>query len=70
MKTQSQNNIILNHLRNGHTITAIEALGSYGCLRLAARVRDLQECGVKIKSQMVKVRTGKRVALYSLDNEA
>ncbi len=60
----SQTIDILNHLKR-KPITPLEALHSYGCLRLAARVADLRESGHIIETTMVK-HNGKRFAQYSL----
>jgi len=60
----SQLTKILKHLRK-KPITAIEALNSYGCFRLAARISDLREKGYTIEKTMVE-RSGKRFAKYRL----
>ena len=66
MNTQSQTAKIRAHLESGKTITALEALSLYGCLRLSGRIYDLtHDEGLNIDSQMVN-RNGKRVAEYSL----
>ena len=39
----SQN--ILEWLTNGHTLTPLEALKRFGCLRLSARIHDLRAAG-------------------------
>jgi len=66
---ESQNKQILSHLRS-QTITAFEALQLYGCLRLAARIKDLREGGNEINTVMVEVANGKRIAEYTLIKEA
>ena len=47
-------------------ITAIDALREAGCFRLAARISDLREAGYDIKSEMIALDNGKRVARYTL----
>jgi len=43
MKTkESQTRQIAKHLKNGHSITAIQALRLYGCMRLASRINDIK----------------------------
>lgn len=64
--TVSQANAILDYMSKGHTITGIEALNLFGCFRLPARIADLKKVGHKIKSEMVKLTNGKRVAQYTL----
>jgi hypothetical protein len=65
----TQSDQILTHLRSGKTITALEALNRFSCLRLAARVRDLRADGHDIRSQMVKLASGKKVASYRLASQ-
>ena len=36
----NQSEMILSHLKRRGTITPMQALGNYGCFRLAARVKD------------------------------
>lgn len=66
MEKQSQNQQIKSHLQSGKSITALEALQRFGCLRLSGRIYDLtHEHGLNIRSKMVE-RNGKRVAEYKL----
>lgn len=62
----SHRECIFRHLTIHGTITPMEALRYYGCLRLGARIYDLKQQGVAITSSMIPTRTGKRVAQYSL----
>jgi len=65
----SHNTMIAVHLKTYGSITAMEALNQYGCMRLAARILDLKEQGMRIDTltQQVKTRNGKaRVAEYIL----
>jgi hypothetical protein len=43
---------ILNHLKSGKTLTPLEALQMFGCLRLAARVHDLRNEGWPVLKEM------------------
>lgn len=61
----SQCSDILAHLKRG-PITAIEALNSYGCFRLAARIKDLRDQGYDIESRDLDLPNGKTVAEYRL----
>lgn len=61
----SQCSDILAHLKRG-PITAIEALNSYGCFRLAARIKDLRDQGYDIESRDLDLPSGKTVAEYHL----
>lgn len=63
---QSQCDAILQHLKQGHKITPIDALNLFGCFRLGARLADLKKRGYAIISERVKVASGKIVAQYHL----
>lgn len=52
---EKQTDKILRHMRLHGSITPIDALQSYGCMRLAARIADLRSQGIMITS---KVETG------------
>lgn len=60
----SQNQAILQHLEKG-PITPLEALTKYGCLRLAARIKDLKDSGHQINCEMTH-QSDKKFAKYSL----
>jgi hypothetical protein len=57
---------ILEHLRAGNRITALEALDAFGCFRLAARIHELRRDGWQIEERTVETPSGKRVAEYWL----
>lgn len=44
----TQNEMIINHLREYGSITQLEALRDYGCMRLASRISDIRKTGIKI----------------------
>lgn len=63
--------LIREHLLNGGSITALEALRDFGCYRLASRISDLRSEGMAIEKTMeesISKVTGKpvRFARYSL----
>ena len=62
----SQTQAIKQHLESGRSITAIEALSEYGCLRLAARIADLRDQGMQIETVMVTYSKDKRFAKYKI----
>ena len=66
----TQNEMILAHLRAGHEITPLEALEKFGCLRLAARISDLRATGQNINSRTHHEPNGKRFAAYRLCADA
>jgi hypothetical protein len=61
----SQSIAILGHLKRNGKINPMQALKSYGCMRLASRVNDLRNQGHSIETTIVE-RRGKRFAEYSL----
>lgn len=66
----SHNAVILGHLKSGRTITPLEALRLYGCMRLAARVHDLKGRGNDIITRQKHLKNGKKVAEYVLINRS
>jgi hypothetical protein len=60
---------ILRHLRRNSSITPLEALRRYGCLRLGARIWDLRRQGHAIDAVRRKVSDGKWVAEYFLASD-
>lgn len=61
MKSQTQ--MIKSHLNRGWKLTPLQALDKYGCLRLAARIAELRNSGMSIKTRKVS-RNGKTFAEY------
>lgn len=47
---QTQNDMILRHLRAFGSISPREALDLYGCMRLGARIYDLKRQGFAIRA--------------------
>lgn len=62
----SQCKMIAAWLQSGKSITSLEALKMFGCMRLASRICDLRERGMEINMQKVRTSTGKYVAEYSM----
>ena len=62
----SQNAKIAEYLKQGNSITPLDALKMFGCLRLGARIADLKERGLNIVTERVVTPNGKRVASYKL----
>lgn len=67
----NQCDTILQHMEKFGSITAKEAMDEYGCMRLSARIKDLRDNGVAIKSETAtgKNRYGQTThyAVYSLE---
>jgi hypothetical protein len=62
----SQTTQIANYLNKGKKLTPIDALNKFGCFRLAARIADLRNDGMNIKTTIIKLKNKKQVAQYSL----
>jgi hypothetical protein len=64
---KSQRAAIARHLKSGKSLTALEALNKFGCLRLAARCYDLKQQGMSIHTYTARVGSGekaKRISVY------
>lgn len=66
----TQTALILDHLRSGATLTALDSLRLFGCLRLSARILALRQAGYRIGSKMVRTPSGKMVAEYRLEQDS
>lgn len=60
----SQKQAVLSHLKEYGSITPLEALKLYGCLRLGARISDRRDEGYMITTDIAE---GKRYAIYRLE---
>jgi hypothetical protein len=52
MKSTTQTERILRHLKDYNSITTWEAIQEYGITRLSARIFDIKDMGYKIKSEI------------------
>ena len=62
----TQTALILSHLKEGNSITALEALYDFGCFRLASRINELKKAGHNIESVWKAVdarKTGKKIKI-------
>jgi len=63
----AQNKQILNYLQAGYTITPLDALRMFGCMRLGARVHELRKAGHDIRREIITAEpSGARIAEYFL----
>lgn len=53
-------------LLSGKTLTSLEALKHFGCMRLASRICDLRKRGLDIHKERIQVPSGKYVTRYSI----
>lgn len=61
---KSQCDMIANWLERGFSITSLEALNMFGCLRLSSRIWDLKERGMNIQKKTIVLPNKKRVCEY------
>ena len=45
---------VLKYLQSGYTITGLQALKLFGCMRLASRISEMKKEGLTISKVMVK----------------
>lgn len=62
----SQTKQIANYLNKGRKLTPIDALNKFGCFRLASRINDLRNEGMKISTKIIKLENKKQIAQYSI----
>ncbi len=61
----SQREQVLDYLRDGNSLTPLEALSLFGSIRLGARIYELRNRGYDIKKEMVRVKTSRGEALVA-----
>ena len=61
----SQRETLLQALMMGEQLTTLDALQRYGVMACSQRMTELQRAGYPVKSEMIDLPTGKRVARYS-----
>jgi hypothetical protein len=61
----SQKEELLKALQRGEELTTLDALTRYGVMALSQRMTELQRAGYPVKSEMIDLPSGKRVAQYS-----
>ena len=65
----SQNQKILKHLRSGKSLSPLQALGLFGCYRLAGRIYDLKRAGHQIETIIKSDDQGRTYASYALKHD-
>lgn len=63
-QSMSQCNMIAEWLNNGYSLTSLDALRLFGCLRLSSRIWDLRERGMNIQKKTIVLPNKKRVCEY------
>ena len=59
----TQNEMILQYIKDTGSVTSLDAIREFGCTRLSARIKDLEDAGYRFKkfSQTSANRYGKKV---------
>lgn len=65
-ESKSQCDMIAEWLAQGYSLTSLDALRLFGCLRLASRICDLRDRGLDITTCKIKTPSGKWVTEYAL----
>lgn len=69
----TQTEAILEHMKRYGSITPLEALQEYGCMRLGARIWDLKRAGYRIGTTIVtRINSdgeAKRFARYDMEEK-
>lgn len=65
-QSESQKRQILAWLQSGKSITPLEALTEFNCMRLQARIHEIEMTGFKIIRDWFVTPSGKKVRKYSL----
>lgn len=58
--------MIREYLENGGSLTSLDALRLFGCMRLASRICDLRDKGMNIGKNTIVLPNKKRVCEYYL----
>lgn len=66
-KKETQKRLILRYLRSGRSLTQLQALNMFNCMRLARVVHQLKKEGHPIKSEIISTLTHKHVAKYYIE---
>lgn len=66
-ETLSQNDFLMRYLLDYSSITPLEALTAFGCMRLSARVANLRDDGIPIDTEIHDGK--KKYAIYRLTDE-
>ena len=63
-RKQTQKAKILEYMKQGNSLTPLDALQKFSCFRLGARIYELKRMGYQIQSEMIKTDTGKYIKKY------
>lgn len=64
-----QNLMVLTWLKSGRELTPLDALNTFGCFRLSARIYDLRKDGWPIECERRAVTNDKVIGVYRMTTE-
>ena len=64
MSARSQCAMIADWLEQGYSLTQLEALKRFNCIRLPSRINDLRNRGYKIEMHKIRTNTNKLIGEY------
>lgn len=67
-KPNNQHFLIIEYLKQCHTLTPLEAIKVAGTMKLSSRVGELKKLGYDIKDEWLKLENGKKVKRYWLNS--
>ena len=67
MNTQKER--IFKHLRNGNSITQLEAIKHFGAMRLSAIIFNIRNAGWAVEKRWETDNVGSRYAVYSMPSK-
>jgi hypothetical protein len=68
MQKRTQNDLIIDALEDGNKLTGLDIFTRFNCISYKDRIWELRKQGYAIKTEWIKTKSGKRVALYSVNN--
>lgn len=63
----TQNEMILEYLKEHKTMTKLQGLRELGIMNVGARIGELRQLGYEIETEMIQVKGKKKVARYLLN---
>lgn len=63
-KSKSQCDMIADWLAQGYSLTSLDALKLFNCMRLSSRIWDLKERGMNIQKKTIVLPNKKRICEY------
>ena len=66
-RTKTQEEVVLDYLKKGNTLSQLEATRKFNYIRLSAIVHSLNRKGHRISCEIIYPKTGTKYGLYKLE---